>query len=401
MLRRMTIAPLDDLLDHLAARAAAPLEEARALGGELYASPELYAWEVERIFRREWMCVARVEQLPEPGSWIAIDLPDEPLVITRDADGVLHALSRACPHRSQDLLNGLDATSGTTTRLTCPYHQWSFRLDGSCIGAPDMGDSPAFVTAECRLGELPLAEWQGFVFVSLDADVAPLATLTAGLDDLVGDLDLSTWRVARTLPWGELDANWKIVIENGAECYHHMGPHKDSLEAVYPHASVDMSVSREDHWIAGHLVVSPAFGAGEEDGDRLHPLFFADPAPGLSPLQRSSTFIAALFPMFFIAVSPDFMSWFQWYPTGPERHRLDIHLVIPPAAYAQPDREAVLDEIAVVINAIQAEDARNNAGVQRMVRSRFARGGPLARIEYPLWRFQRYLAARLHARTAP
>jgi phenylpropionate dioxygenase-like ring-hydroxylating dioxygenase large terminal subunit len=233
------------------------------------------------------------------------------------------------------------------------------------------------------------------VFVSLDPDAPPLSTLTAGLDAELGDLDLSSWRVARTLPWGELDANWKIVIENAIECYHHMGPHRASLEEVYPHAGIDVELSQEDHWIGGYMVVSEAWADGEEGGHRRHPMFFAEPADGLTPRQRSATFIAGIFPMFFIAVSPDFLSWFQWYPTGPDHHRLDIHLVLPPAAYAQPDREAVLDEIAAVLNAVQAEDARNNAGVQRMLHSRWARGGPLARIEYPIWRFQRYLASRL------
>jgi phenylpropionate dioxygenase-like ring-hydroxylating dioxygenase large terminal subunit len=389
------VTPLPELLHRLAAHAATPLAEAQAMAGDLYASTELYELELERIFRREWMCVARAEQVPEPGSWLAVELAGEPIVLTRADDGALHALSRACPHRSQDILNEAGTPAGTAARFTCPYHQWSFRLDGSCIGAPDMADSPTFSPESVALGSFPLAEWQGFVFVSLDPDVESLATRTGGLDAVLGDVDLSSWRIGRSLPWGELEANWKIVIENAIECYHHMGPHRDSLEAVYPHASVDVDVSADDHWIGGHMVVSEAFAAGEQDGHRVHPLFFADAAPGMSALQRSETFIGGIFPMFFVSISPDFAVWFQWYPTGPASHRLDIHLVIPPAAAAQPDRDAVLDEIAAVLDAIQAEDARNNAGVQRMLRSRFARGGPLARIESPIWRFQRYLASRL------
>lgn len=385
----------DVLLDRLARHAATALPEARAFAGDLYTSPELYALEVERIFGREWMCVARVEQLPDAGSWISLDLAGEPIVVARDGEGALHALSRVCPHRSQDVLNEIDSSSGTISRFTCPYHQWSYRLDGSCIGAPDMSESAVFDAASCRLGSYPIDVWQGFVFVSLDPEVAPLSTVMSGLAAELGDLDLSDWKVARTLEWGEQPAGWKVVVENAIECYHHLGPHRDTLEPVYPHASVDVEVSQDDHWIAGHMVVSEAFSTGEADGHRLHPLFFAEPAPGLSAQQRSAVLIAGVFPMFFIAISPDFMSWFQWYPTGPESHRLDIHLVLPPGAYAQPDREAVLDDVAQVLNEIQAEDARNNAGLQRMLHSRFAVGGPLARIEYPIWRFQRYLAQRL------
>jgi phenylpropionate dioxygenase-like ring-hydroxylating dioxygenase large terminal subunit len=369
------------VLELLEERASRPLERARALPGVCYTSEELYAHEVEHIFRKEWMCVARAEQLPEPGDWIALDQ--------------LHALSRVCAHRSQDLLNDTDDRRGNIARFTCPYHAWSFRLDGSCIGAPDMGGSEEFDPASCALGRFPLAVWNGFVFVNLEPGAAPLANVTAGLDAVLGDVDLREWRVARTLPWGEQPANWKVVIDNGVECYHHMGTHHATLEPVYPHASVDVEVSRDDHWIAGHMVISEAFAAGETNGHRRHPLFFTAPAAGMSAFQQSETLVTGIFPMFFLAVSPDFCTWFQWYPTGPHSHTVDLHLMVPPDAYAQPDREAVLDQIASVLNTIQAEDVRNNVGVQRSLHSQFATGGPLSRLEYPLWRFQRYLAQHL------
>jgi hypothetical protein len=117
--------------------------------------------------------------------------------------------------------------------------------------------------------------------------------------------------------------------------------------------------------------------------------------PGLTPLQRSETFIAGVYPMFFFALSPDFATWFDWHPTGPQSHRLDLQLLLPPSANAQTDREAVLDQIEEILNAVQAEDAHNNAGVQRSLRSSLATGGPLGPLETPIWRFQRYLASRL------
>jgi len=109
-------------LDALSERAGRPLAQARALPGECYTSEELYALEVEHIFRKEWMCVARAEQLPNAGDWIALDLVGEPLVITRDANGELHALSRVCAHRMQDVLNTVDARGtarASLARITC------------------------------------------------------------------------------------------------------------------------------------------------------------------------------------------------------------------------------------------------------------------------------------------
>jgi phenylpropionate dioxygenase-like ring-hydroxylating dioxygenase large terminal subunit len=258
-----------------------------------------------------------------------------------------------------------------------------------------MQGSDEFDPAACGLGTFALEQWQGFVFVSLDANPSPFADVVRGLDGVMGDVDMSDWQIARTLEWGEQPVNWKVVIENAAECYHHMGAHAETLEPVFPHASVDVEVSPDDHWLAGHMVIAPAFAAGNESGHDLHPLFFADAAPGVSPLQRSATLIAGLYPMFFFALSPDFAAWFDWHPTGPASHHVDIHLVIPPAAAAQPDCDAVLDAIAETLNAIQAEDVHNNNGVQRGLSSVHATGGPLSKLEYPIWRFQRYLAGRL------
>ena len=370
------------LVDEIAEHASLPLPRARALPGGVYWDRDLYALEVERIFRREWMCVARAEELPNRGDYLSIDLAGEPIVVVRDDDGALHALSRVCAHRSMDVLGDAPA-SGSVARFTCPYHLWSYRLDGSCIGATDMSESEIFDKDACRLGELALAEWQGFVFVNLDADAAPLASRMSGLTELLGDVDLGDWRLARTLDWGEQPANWKVVIENALECYHHMGVHRDTLEPAFPHGSVDVTLSPDPDWVAGFMVIDSSWAVGEADGMPVHPTFFAQPAEGLRPIQRASTLIAGVLPMFFIAMSPDFVTWFRWLPTGPEQHRVDLNILVPPAADAQPDREAVLDAIAEMLNEVQAQDAATNASVQRMTHSPFSGNGPLSKLESP------------------
>jgi phenylpropionate dioxygenase-like ring-hydroxylating dioxygenase large terminal subunit len=382
------------LVAQIVDRASEPLARARALPGSVYWDPDLYAFEVERIFRREWMCVARVEQLPNVGDYLALDLVGEPIVIVRDDSGALRALSRVCAHRSMDVLEGAD-DAGTAARFTCPYHLWSYRLDGSCIGATDMGESEIFDKRTVRLGEFPLTEWQGFVFVNFDCDASPLAPRMVGIERVLGDIDLSSWQLVRTLDWGEQPANWKVVIENGAECYHHMGTHRDTLEPAFPHNSIDVTLSPGHEWLGGFMVIEPAFATGEADGYPIHPTFFAAAADGLSPIQRASTLVAGVWPMFSLAMSPDFVTWFRWFPTGPESHRVDLNVLVPPSAAAQADREEVLDQIENLLNAIQAQDAATNAAVQRMTHSPFSGNGPLSHLEYPIWQFQRFLASRL------
>src|SRR5262245_25648037 len=120
---------LDSLLAELRAQAALPPERALSLAPELYWRPEIYQRELERIFRRDWSCVGHVSQLPKPGDWRRVELAGEPLVLTRGEDGRLHALSRVCRHRALDLLC-LGGPRGNAASLECPYHLWSYGLDG-------------------------------------------------------------------------------------------------------------------------------------------------------------------------------------------------------------------------------------------------------------------------------
>lgn len=387
-------ARLNDLVRQIEAGAALPLERAHSLPPEAYWSPALYDLELERIFRREWMCVARVDDLARSGDWLRFDLAGEPLLLTRDENGELHALSRVCRHRNIDLLAGNAERGGNQARIVCPYHLWSYRLDGRLAGAPEMQKAAGFERGECRLPEARIETWQGFVFVNLDPEAAPLSASMAGVDGILGGRDLTTWRTAGVVDWGEADANWKLAIENASECYHHIGTHRETLQPMWPGATVQIDHVDSPEWFYGTMTVSEAFSLGVDEGYPIHPTFFPLPA-GLTPQQRSATLIIGVFPMFFIALSPDFCVWFRWYPTSPTTHELDMRILVPPEAMAAPDLEAHVAQVAESLRAIQGEDAVANAGIQRASRARAASPGRLSALEQPLWQFQRYLASRL------
>jgi phenylpropionate dioxygenase-like ring-hydroxylating dioxygenase large terminal subunit len=386
--------PIDALLAKLGAQAALPAERAESLPPELYHRPDVYALERERIFASDWMCVGRVDQLPVPGDWLKIDLVDEPIVVIRDERGTLRALSRVCRHRAMDLLNEVDATRGSATRLECPYHLWSYGLDGRLQGAPEMRGASDFDRAACRLPEYRLEVWQGFIFVCLDPTVAPLAERMAPLVPFLGGIDMSDWEIAGTVPWGEVAVNWKIAIENGAECYHHIGTHRGTLQPFWPARSVVIDETSGRELIVARMRVSPDAAVGEEAGFPIQPIFLP-PIPGLTPEQRSQTLVIAVFPMFFLALGPDSVTWFDWLPTGPESHTLDIRVVVPPGSRKADGFDAALSGFLETVHAIQAEDARTNAGVQRGAHARAATTGRLSPLERALWQFQRYLAHRL------
>ena len=115
-------------------RIAAPLESAWTLPPKAYTDPVLFQQEVETVFSNSWICVGRVEQLPNPGDYMCVDLLTQPIVVTHDHQGNLNALSRVCLHRAMPVAAG----NGNATRLTCPYHKWNYEMDGRLRSAPMM-----------------------------------------------------------------------------------------------------------------------------------------------------------------------------------------------------------------------------------------------------------------------
>ena len=390
-------AELDLVRGELTRIAALPLERAETLPPEAYFSPAVYDLEVERIFRRDWLCVGRVDQVPNPGDYITADIVGEPIVVTRDENGALHALSRVCRHRFMDILAPeLCEPRGNLKRLTCPYHTWTYKLDGEYVGmlsaAPEMKEVE-FDKGTCRLPQYGIDVWKGFIFVNLDPTAPPLSPQLTDLDELLGAFDFSDWKVVHTLDWGEVAANWKIAVENGAEAYHHIGTHKDTLQALWP-GQFTRPDPTDGLWFSAHMPVSDAFASTDTDGNRLHPTFLPT-VPGLRPDQLEETLIVGVFPLFFFALSPDFVSWFEWWPTGPGSHTTKIHMVVPPGSMDAPGAEEIVQQVMGYVHQIQSEDAVTIIGVQRGLRSATSYSGRLSHLERPIWQLERYLADRL------
>lgn len=385
---------LEELLAQLRAQAALPATQARSLPPQFYWRSDVWQLELETIFRREWLCVARVDQLPKPGDWLAVDLAGEPLVVTRDRGGNLHALSRICRHRNMDLLHGAAERKGHGHQLQCPYHLWAYDLDGGLRGAPMMDGRPDFDKAACRLPRFPLSVWQGYVFVSLDPAAAPLEPRMREIERALGGVDMSDWTLVGTVPWADSPVNWKVAFENYAEFYHHIGTHRKTLQPLWPAARVSFDAGDSDEVFIGRMHVNPEFAVGWEDGQPIEPTPFP-PMAGLTPAQKSQTVVYGVFPLFGIVVGPAYAIWFEWWPTGPESHRADLHVIVPPGTFETAGFEDGLQRTLQGVRAVQAEDAASNAGVQAAARSPHAVSGPLAPIESTLLQFQRYLARRL------
>lgn len=389
---------VEGILKTLVEHASRPLEEAQALPGEWYTNEELYRLEMERIFEREWMCVGRADEISRPGDWLTTDVAGEHLVVVRGEDHEIRALSRACPHRFADLLGEEEGDRGHTEGFVCPYHSWAFDRRGNLTGAPLMHRNTRFERTKDSICLTPFRVelWNGFIFINLDDDAAPLAPRLADAGPMLERYRLDEWRTVSRVDWPEMPVNWKIVMDNSRESYHSQGLHKHSVEPLWPTHLTGADTTDSKYWYAQYLHVSPEAAVGEDDGHLVHPLVL--PAlDGLNAFDRSCYLLFGIYPTMFMAPGPDLMIYALWRPTGFTSHKFEISLCVHESNMGVENLDEIVAESHAWLMAIQTEDASVYPSIQRMLTSKKATraGGPLSHIERPLWQFQRYMAERL------
>jgi phenylpropionate dioxygenase-like ring-hydroxylating dioxygenase large terminal subunit len=366
-------------------------EGGRGLAPDCYTSPDVYTLERERIFGREWLLLGRADEVPEPGDYLGVELLGEPLVMVRGADREVRVLSAVCRHRAMVVASG----HGRARSLVCPYHSWTYALDGRLLGAPEMSRTPGFDPAACRLPRVRSEVWEGFVFVNFDGEAAPLGPSLAGLGELCRPYDLAGLRTVRRLPFDmECGWNWKLMCENFMEAYHHIGTHRTSLE---PHMPARLSVGLPT---AGPFsVVHMHYRKGEEPGDRERwGVSSLPPLPALSETERSRVTLVHVFPTGLITLFPDHVELYRLLPEGPARIGLEKLICVPPAVAARETFEAEMAEMVRGFVAIRDEDVAICRAVQQGLSSRFAEAGWLCHLERPIGQFARWVEARLRDR---
>jgi len=195
--------------------AAQALEHAYALPAPFYGDRAAADDERVRVFARSWQLVAHLAQLSHPGDHVVAEIAAVPVLIVRGDDDVLRGFHNVCRHRAGPIAscNGRAARS-----LVCRYHGWTYALDGSLRGAPEMKDVEDFDVSTIRLPEIRVAAWQGLVFAAL-GDVPELGTVLEGIDARLGDSQLHGYQFERRVSY-EIRCNWKVYVDNFLEGYH-------------------------------------------------------------------------------------------------------------------------------------------------------------------------------------
>jgi choline monooxygenase len=231
----------------------ATIADGRTLPFDWYSDPAVLRLEQERIFRRAWQYVARADQVAEPGSFCATDAGGLPVVVVRDKEGVLRAFVNVCRHRGSLVCEG----EGRRETLQCPYHAWTYDLDGSLRTAPRSDREPDFDREGLGLRPVLVDTWGPFVFVNPDTEAAPLAETLGELPELVAasGVDLDSLRFLQRST-SAYEANWKVCCENYLECYH--------CQVAHPGFSKVVDVSVEAYVLEESRFFSTQYGPVRE-----------------------------------------------------------------------------------------------------------------------------------------
>jgi choline monooxygenase len=368
-------------------------EQATMLPLAAYTAADVLAAERSAVFAGAWTCVGRTADLSQCGDYLTAELParqsgdHRSVIVVRNDDGDLAAFDNVCVHRGSPLLEG----RGHTSRITCPYHAWVYRLDGQLIGAPYMNhtigtDGAPFRPSDFQLVPIRLEVWEGFIFATHDSSAEPLASRLDGLTEIVGRYNIAAYvPVHRQVD--EWATNWKLLVENFMDAYHVFKVHKASF-GKDGDSTLDTTMHPgTDDW-AHHVVV-------HESGDDIaHP-----DNSSLSGGWRKTIVLAAVFPTHVMQLQPDWLWYLQISPLGTDRVRIrwDVS-VAPEVLAAQADPKAYVASILSLLNQVNAEDRPVVEGVRRRADGPQFPRGPLSYLERNVYDFDRYISRQLRTR---
>jgi glycine betaine catabolism A len=308
-------------------RILAPFGSSRTLPAEAYRSADLFAWERREIFARTWMCLGRTEDLVAPGQLRAVSVIGEEVLLARDGDGRTHTFSNVCRHRGHPLLEVGEPVAARQIR--CPYHSWTYRLDGSLRTAPTLTRSDDFDAANWPLVPIRSSEWLGWLFVDLSLTAGPVDSTFAGLDGILAPYEPERLRCAARHEY-VISANWKLIAENYHECYHCTSIHPALCDVTPPDSGSDLVP--EGLWCGGtmtlkdHAVTMSLTGASGGVNFR-----------GLPPGAERTVLYVHLLPNLLVSAHPDYVMTHRLTPLDAESTHVECDWLFPPEAFTLGD----------------------------------------------------------------
>jgi choline monooxygenase len=346
-----------------------PLAEAHTIPSDWYTDPARIPLEHEHVFARSWQCVGRAEQLTKPGNFLTCEVAGEPIVLVRDENGVLRGFFNVCRHRAAAVMN---EPCGTTTKLRCRYHGWTYDLTGQLRGTPEFDGVCQFEKSQNGLAEIgAVAEWGPFVWVSIEAPKQSLLEFLNPLPDWVKERNaFQNLSFAGRREYA-LQCNWKVYVDNYLDGGYHVNTVHPGLASVLNYPEYRTTLFQNCS-----LQSSPM-----------------KPADGAEGLTRTGDLAAYwwIWPNFMVNLYSGVMDTNLVLPDGPDRCR-----VIFDFYFTEGTDASFIEQSLSVADQVQAEDVGVCEDVQKGLKSRSYRTGRFSvKREAGGYHFQQLLAKQL------
>ena len=284
-------------------------ETAKTLPAAYYSDPALFKRELDDLFGRMWFCAGRSEEIARPGQYVLRQTNGFNIIVTRSQNGRVQAFHNVCRHRGTQLCT--DAAGQFGGSIQCPYHAWTYDLEGRLIGAPHMEEVPHFRKQDYPLQAVHAAEWDGHVFLNLSASPGPLAAQLGPLADKFRDWRMADLRLGRRIVY-DVKANWKLIIQNYNECLHCPNLHP-ALNKLSHYLSGENEPLRPTY-MGGRMDLRPGVQTLTWDGTCSREFL-----PGLSAEDRRRVYYYAIFPNMLLSLHPDYMLVHTLWPIAVDR----------------------------------------------------------------------------------
>ena len=296
------------------------------LPARYYTDPAIFSRELEAFFRGMWVCAGREEQVENPGDYFLSEVAGESIIATRDSGGALRAFYNVCRHRGTRMCR--EDHGKFAARIQCPYHGWTYGLDGRLLGAPHM-DEATFQREDYPLHAVHAEAWQGNIFLNLSHKATPLLEQLADLPQKFAPWKMQELRVYKRHDY-EVKANWKLIVLNYNECLHCPILHP-LLTRITDTMSGDNDTPQSTY-IGGSMLLRGTAQTMSMDGQRRR-----DYLPGLNEEQRSRVLYYAVYPNLLLSLHPDYVMAHRLSPLAPDLTRVICEWYFHPAEMAKPE----------------------------------------------------------------
>ena len=342
-----------------------PIHGASTLPGRYYTSDDVFREEGERIFGERWMLVGREDEIPKSGDFTLHQVAGESIIVVRGNDDAIRAFYNVCRHRGTRMCEAASGNMGNA--IQCPYHSWSYALDGRCIGAPHMTGLDGFDKHDYPLHDVPTALWEGFIFINLSNNPEPFARAWAPLIGRFSRFNLSALRAARRNEY-DVNANWKLVYQNYSECYH-CSPVHPALVRITPATSGENDLV-EGPFLGGYMVIQEHGGSLTMTG-RACGTLVGDQLPAE---DYNRVYYYSILPNMLLSLHPDYVMVHKLYPLAPNRTHVVCEWLFNPESFKNPAFDA--DDAAAFWDMTNREDWHVCELSQKGISSRAYAPGP-------------------------